>query len=77
MIPAGAKRGREEGNEENRPESLHPTSTIKKSRLDPALSLQVNIPFCRCLHIVNKSTMFNPKMSVQGDYIWNNFDSAF
>lgn len=42
-ILAGSKRVREEDNEENRPESLHTTSTIKKSRLDPAPSLQVNI----------------------------------
>lgn len=74
VILAGSKRGREEDNEENRPETLHTTSTIKKSRLDPAASLQVNILLCRCLHVLNK-VMINPKC-LHGDYICNNFHSA-
>lgn len=54
VILAGAKRGREEENEENRPESLHTTSSIKKSRLDPSPSLQVNILLCTYSHVLNK-----------------------
>ncbi|XP_056913604.1 nucleoprotein TPR isoform X5 [Takifugu flavidus] len=40
ISPAGSKRGREDDNEENRSESLHTTTTIKKSRLNPTPSLQ-------------------------------------
>ncbi|TWW73489.1 Nucleoprotein TPR NPC-associated intranuclear protein [Takifugu flavidus] len=40
FISPGSKRGREDDNEENRSESLHTTTTIKKSRLNPTPSLQ-------------------------------------
>uniref|UniRef100_H3CJ19 Nucleoprotein TPR/MLP1-2 domain-containing protein n=1 Tax=Tetraodon nigroviridis TaxID=99883 RepID=H3CJ19_TETNG len=51
----GSKRGREEDGEDNRPESLQTTTTVKKSRIDPAPSLQVNILLCRCSSLLNKT----------------------